>query len=599
VSRTLVLLDGVPFNDPFGGWVHWTRVPVEAADRVEIVEGVTSALYGNYAMGGVINVRTAPPARRQLSFKTQYGNRNTPQLDVVASDVMGRLGIVVNGSAFDTEGYPTVAADERGVVDTKAAVNYANLGVKLQYELSPRMRAFFRGGYFRENRDNGKISTLDGSKEENSTRWTSAAGGVSVRLPDSSDLQMTLFTDFEDFSSTFLAVPPATPTRSIGRMSLLQTVPTTSVGGSVLWSRALDARHLFSAGTDLRWVKGDSEEQVLNQLTGAVTLDRISGGQQRSFGLFAQDLIAVSDRLNVTLSARLDHWRNYDGHNLETVVASGAAGGGHDPALPDRSDTVVSPRAAATYQLSDRANVWGSLGAGFRAPTLNELYRQFRVGTVVTLANHQLGPERLIGTELGVRLMPADNLIWRATWFHNSVDDPVSNVTLSDTPSLVTRQRQNLGETRVAGLQTDVELRVNSTVRVGGGYVYNRATVTESDANPGLVGKVLPQVPRHRAAFDVTYRDPRYLTLSVQLQAVGRQFDDDENQVAVPGEDEPGLPGYAVVNLTASRELARNLEVFVGAQNLFGQEYFVGTRPTTVGAPRLVSAGVRVQLTGR
>src|SRR5690606_21569622 len=133
--------------------------------------------------------------------------------------------------------------------------------------------------------------------------------------------------------------------------------------------------------------------------------------------------------LTVTLSGRLDHWSNYDGHNLETSIATGEPTAGNVPALPDRSDTVFSPRIAASYRLDDRTNVWASLGSGFRAPTLNELYRQFRVGSVLTLANSELGPERLVGAELGIRVAPLPNVIWRATWFGNRITDPVSNVT--------------------------------------------------------------------------------------------------------------------------------------------------------------------------
>src|SRR6185503_11871026 len=72
VSRTLVLADGIPQNDPFGGWVYWTRVPLESVNRIEVVDGPSSSLYGNYAMGGVINIMTARPARRTLELKPQY-----------------------------------------------------------------------------------------------------------------------------------------------------------------------------------------------------------------------------------------------------------------------------------------------------------------------------------------------------------------------------------------------------------------------------------------------------------------------------------------------------------------------------------------------
>ena len=99
VSRTLVLLDDVPFNDPFGGWVYWTRVPMMNAERIEIIDGATSSLYGNYAMGGVINIVTNRPTPRSLIFKPQYGNRSTPKMDLFASDVWGKVGVTFDATS--------------------------------------------------------------------------------------------------------------------------------------------------------------------------------------------------------------------------------------------------------------------------------------------------------------------------------------------------------------------------------------------------------------------------------------------------------------------------------------------------------------------
>src|SRR5207248_7723537 len=142
VSRTLVLLDGVPFNDPFGGWVYWSRVPLEATDRIEVVDGVSSSLYGNYAMGGVINIITSPPARRTIEVKPQYGSRNSPKLDFVGSDVWGRLGVAIDGSVFNTDGFPIVVAGERGAVDNKASVDFRTVNVKLAYQAGAGVNVF-------------------------------------------------------------------------------------------------------------------------------------------------------------------------------------------------------------------------------------------------------------------------------------------------------------------------------------------------------------------------------------------------------------------------------------------------------------------------
>ena len=130
VSRTLVLVDGAPFNDPFGGWVYWTRVPLESTDRIEVVDGSSSSLYGNYAMGGVINIVGARPARRTFELKPQYGDHNSPKFDYIGSDVWDRLGVGVDGSMFDTDGFPIVAPSEKGIIDNNAIVTYRNFNVK-------------------------------------------------------------------------------------------------------------------------------------------------------------------------------------------------------------------------------------------------------------------------------------------------------------------------------------------------------------------------------------------------------------------------------------------------------------------------------------
>jgi iron complex outermembrane receptor protein len=589
VSRSLVLLDGVPINDPFGGWVYWTALPMESAERIEVVNGASSSLYGSYAMGGVLNVVTRKAQRRSLDMKAQYGSRNSPKVDVHASDLWGKVGVSLDGSAFDTDGYANVLESLRGRVDRKVAVQFGQISAKADYNPNDHVQAFVRTGYFEEDRHNGKITTVGPVTEElNDSTWKYVSGGVRLRLPDASTLQGTMFGDRKTFNSNFLAIPDATGARAIGRLSLNQTVPTNAVGGMVQWSRALFGKHAVSAGADLRYVDGDSIEDAFDAVTGATrTLHRVAGGTQRSLGIFVQDVFAPFANMTVTASARLDRWRNSDAHNTETTLSTGAIS---DPVLADKKDSVASPRLGVLYRVHERLSVWGDIASGFRAPTLNELYRRFSQGAVVTLANPALGPERLVGGELGVTAIPARGVTWRATRFDNRVKDPVANVTVTP-PNLL--QRQNLGRTRIWGVQTDVDYRIGRTLRLGGAYIYDAATVRENRANPALVGLRLAQVPTHRGAFQIEYYDPRFLTIAFEAQMSGAQFDDDLNTPARV------LPRYGVVNLSVSRDIVRNLDVFAAVQNMFDKEYFVGTLPTLVGSPRLFSVGVRVSFQGR
>ena len=589
VSRSLVLIDGVPFNDPFGGWVYWTRVPLESVERIEIVDGSSSSVYGNYAMGGVINVVSARPRPRTFELRSQLGNLDSRKTDFAASDVWGRLGASIDGSFFRTDGFAQVVESERGLVDTKAAVDYDNLTMKVDYSAGDRVNLFVRGGYFREERDNAKVTTIGPLRpEENDTQWKSLSAGMRAALPDRSDLQARLFLDWNRFNSNFMAVPPAPVPRSVGRMTLLQHVPTSGVGAIAQWSKTFSTIALVSAGTDFRQVDGVSEERALDPATGTnVTTFRETGGSQTSSGTFVQGQFFPVPALSLTFSGRVDHWRNYDARHLETVAATGLPGAGNRGELADREDTVFSPRAGALYHVSDQVTVWGSLGSGFRAPTLNELYRQFQVGAILTLANDQLGPERLLGGELGVNLAPADDLTVRATWFDNRMEDPISNVTIATNR----RQRQNLGRTRIRGFQTDVEYRFGRDWRANAGYMVNRARVTENAADQDLVGLVLPQVPENRGSVGVSYSNPRLLSATVNAIFVGDQFDDDLNERV--------LPAYGTVELSLFRAIGNNLDVFFTAQNLFDKEYYVQTNPTTMAAPRLVNAGLRVRFAGR
>jgi hypothetical protein len=263
VSRTLVLLDGVPFNDPFGG----VGVLVEGADgerrshrggRGCDVEPVRQLRDGRRHQH-----RLAGADARTLEFKTQIGNRKSPKIDLFAGDAIGRLAFAVDASAFRTDGYPTVIESERGKVDNNASVNFNNLTVRADYAVNHQLRTFFRAGTFREDRDNGKASTIDGTEEANKTRWTSVSGGIRAGL-GTSQLVASLFGDFETFRSNFLAVPAANPPRSLGRMTLNQRVPTHATGALAQWARGIGAQHYVTVGADWRWVDGDSEEDGLD-----------------------------------------------------------------------------------------------------------------------------------------------------------------------------------------------------------------------------------------------------------------------------------------------------------------------------------------------
>ena len=235
-------------------------------------------------------------------------------------------------------------------------------------------------------------------------------------MPDQSDLQATVFGDDETFHSTFLAVtaPSATVPREASCDSPpIRTCRRRAWAAMMQWSRAdrseaLLHRRLRLASRRRRQPRrayiATSTPRSFRRRTG----DALAAAQLRRHAATAAAAScrtwSAVNNVVLTLSARVDSWQNYDGHNFENNVSTGLPSAGNERPLPDRDDTVFSPRVAALYRVSDRVSVWGDVGSGFRAPTLNELYRQFSVGAVLTLANEHLGPERLFGGEAGVRI---------------------------------------------------------------------------------------------------------------------------------------------------------------------------------------------------
>jgi outer membrane cobalamin receptor len=237
-------------------------------------------------------------------------------------------------------------------------------------------------------------------------------------------------------------------------------------------------------------------------------------------------------------------------------------------------ETLVSPNGGAVVgfkQFRFRASGYRS----FRAPTLNELYRQFRVGNVLTLANAALVPEGLTGIEAGFDWI-GENTRVSLTLFHNDLENLVDNATLSTTPALILRQRQNFPTALSRGVEASVNRRWRQWTAEAG-YLFADARLA--------TGQRIPQVPKQQGTAQVTYSAKSTL-ISGGIRAYGLQFDDDLNQFL--------LPGFTVFQLAAQQHLTSKLSVVAAVENLLDRSFLVALTPSpNTGAPRLWRVGLR------
>ncbi len=577
-SRAAVLSDGIPMNDPFGGWVYWGRTPRLSIDRVETVRGGASSLYGTDALGGVINLIPRESAANVLSADLSYGGQDSAVGSIFGSRRIGPVTAQVAGELFHSDGHVIVDKTQRGVVDTKAGVTYKTLDLRLAEAARAERRLFIRGSLFNESRENGT------PLQTNDTSLRHLSAGAEFEVQGAGRFAFRSYLSSQTYNQTFSAVAAGRNSESLTRR---QITPARQFGASLQWSKHAGRHHNLVAGAEFRDVSGHSDEVVVSG--GRDTTAITAAGRERMIALFAQDTIVAGNRLVLTLGARADRWRNLEGRSATTPLSTNVT---LARAFPQRAETAFSPRLGLLYRIDPRFSLTASAYRAFRAPTLNELYRSFRVGSVVTQANEGLLAERLTGGEAGARVSGwKGRFLLSGSAFWSELEGPIANVTLQQTPELITRQRLNLGRTRSRGVEVEGELRIASAVSMNLGYLLVGSTVLDFSANRVLEGLRLPQVARHHATFQARYsKDP--LTVSLQGRISGEQFDDDLNQLP--------LGGYVLLDLFASRRVTKSLEVFVAAENVFDQRYEVGRAGViTIGAPRLVRAGLRLDLGAR
>jgi outer membrane receptor protein involved in Fe transport len=237
--------------------------------------------------------------------------------------------------------------------------------------------------------------------------------------------------------------------------------------------------------------------------------------------------------------------------------------------------------------LHDQITLRGSYYHSFRAPSLNELYRGFRVGNVVTNPNDQLGPEKLQGTEGGVDFRLGLNVTGRVTGFWNKLENAISNVTITALPNLITRRRENVGEIQARGVEAELTFQWKRFWSLRGAYLWSDSKVTEFPPNRALELKRLPQVPRHRVTTALSYSNSRVVDAFLSARFVGAQYDDDLNVLL--------LGNFAVVDFQLSRSIHRSARIYFAAENLLDRRFAVARTPVeNIGAPRMLHAGLKL-----
>jgi iron complex outermembrane recepter protein len=639
-ARVLVLVDGQPVNDSYTGQVNWTTLPIEEVERVEVVRGSFSALYGGNAMGGVINVLTRPVTRRQVEIYGQLGNQATVRYGArVADRFRDRLGLSLAYDRMQSGGYPsqfvtsagTAAAGGTPVTGAQPMLTTSGTqtfllgrsGDNWWNQHSVRARgdyAFNRHtvGYLQFQRQwsgygydqyETFLRTATGAPFDSGTasfQWNGTPRRFSVTpsqfLSGDGQTKYWLFSgrlhhEFANSARIQLGgghtksplnyySTPGTGSTAAGGPGTISGRPYESWFGTAQYTQRVASRHRLTFGTDLRQDQSQLEETTVpdwaRRKESAVVTGR-SQGQAFNEGAYVQDRWRVAERLSLTGGARYDYWKTYDG---------GYGAGSAATQVSSRSNHSGSAKAAALWRGPAGLAFRGSAGNSFRSPSVYDLYRTWRSSSGVTYAaNANLQPERLLAFEAGVSRRWANRLELDAAFFQNRTSNLIYRTTdysVDATGSY--RPVINAGRSRTNGFEASARVPLRQWLYASSSYTWNDAKITENPAVPDTAGKRVPFVPAH-ATSGTLFAFFRHVNASVTGRYVSRMFSADLNTDTTKGVYGAYDPFFSL-DAGLGVPLGRHLSAECSAENLLNRTYY-----SYYPSPgRLVSVKLRIRL---
>jgi outer membrane receptor protein involved in Fe transport len=576
-GRALVTLDGVPQNDPFGGWVIWSSLPPEDIAEATVVRGAGAGPYGAGALTGTIALEENPG---QWRASVSGGDAGQRRIAASGGTDLGGLALYASASRAASDGWIPVGASQRGAADNDLTFDGGSAALRLQAEPVAGTLISARVTGYRENRHSGVV----GTGSETSGMIASLTAAHPVREDLGWRLQAWLHTS--DFAQTSASI---SPDRAIATPSNNQTAtPATGWGANA----ALRGEGVvdWEVGADVRTARGAAHELASYQ-AGKFTLGRVSGGDSVVGGIYAEGAYRDGPWL-ATAGLRADAWSSSNGHTVQTTLATGAASA---QTWSSRSGVLPTARAGLRYG-DDALFLRTAAYKGFRAPSLNELYRPFRLGNNVTMANPALKPETLSGVEIGAG-GTFDAFSWDLTAFYNRLHAAVTNVTVGAGPGNfpgagfvpaggLLIQRQNVGNINAPGIEGSVTY-TDGAWRLSAAFDLLDSRVHGGSTAPQLTGKRPAQAPRTTLTAAAALKLTPALTASANLRYESNRWSDDANTLR--------LGSSAVAGARVEYAFAGGFAAYVAADNLFDAR--VATASSADGilsldAPRIVTVGL-------
>ncbi len=582
-SRTLVTLDGVPQNDPFGGWVYWQRYQTQNLESIRIRPSSGSEAWGNFGTGGRISLTSLQPDSARTHIKTtlgtdggKYGSFTTD------APISSQASINLSARIGETDGFHTLRPDQRGTIDRKAESSVSAYQGQLRLTPNESWTISLKADSYDEDRINGTPEATNG------TEANDFSASASYLFDDkSSGIQLLAYSQDRDFHNQFTSV---SDDRDSERPVLDQfDMPAEAHGMNLSYFTRFADENELMVGVDFREVDGEVNERFRNLGSGFTRL-RKAGGEQSTAGAYVTASLSISEENWIVATARVDEVENSRGFRQEWNTDSGALI--RDDRFASSSDHFFSNNVTFYHAFSDNARGMIRHTSGFREPTLNELYRPFRVKNDITEANQNLNTERHRGIEAGIRIGSESGSSLTANLFHYTLDDMIANVVLSREPGFdplcgfvpgggSCGQRGNIPESEVEGLEVSWNSNLSDSLQANAQFVYAQSYVTKATAFPNLVGNEFPHASPFRATIALDWQPAEQINAWASIRYQENEYEDLENRRSIVS--------ATLVDCGVSYALSAQHALSARIENLFDSEIETGISSsglTSIAAPR-------------
>jgi outer membrane cobalamin receptor len=410
-SEVLVMVDGRPVISPRDGMVDLGTIPLPFVDRVEVVHGPGSSLYGSSAMGGTINILTKNPPRKPRTEITSLAGTHETFIERFSQGATaGKFGYILTSEYGHTKGFR-----DNSIADEDSA------DAKLTYALTDASSVNLSAGYFNSRAGTPGLVTLPDNDDRQLDYKNFIDAGWKLDAGEGLRLSVRTYKNYEQLR--FFENSAGAPWDTAGDRFRHTTV---SNGFGTQATREFNDRYTGTAGFDY---------------TG--NLNNSSNGGKHTYNVragFLQNIVNVTEQARLNFGARLDDYSTFG--------------------------TKLNPNAGAVYSFNRTDRIRASISTAFRAPTFNDLYWPFDGWAQ---GNPTLQPEKSITVETGIDKQITKKVFSSATYFHNRFRNLINWQTVGflSTPS-------NIGSAQIDGVELSTTIRITDALGCNLNYTYQR-----------------------------------------------------------------------------------------------------------------------------